>query len=73
MNQKNESSNKQAHRLRRLWLALTWLSIALAVLGALLPGVVSMIVTIIAGAVVSWSRPERSPASGFPLTKMLDD
>ncbi|MNG15601.1 Inner membrane protein YbaN [compost metagenome] len=145
MNQRPEYSDKQAHRFRRLWLALTWVSIALAVLGALVPGLpttvfvliaawsasrcspqlrrwleqhplfgerlrnweqggvidrgskwmasagmlVSMaivllsihqplllapiIVTIITGAVVVWSRPERSPLGSCPLMKKLDN
>ncbi|WP_342244351.1 YbaN family protein [Pseudomonas sp. OTU5201] len=143
MKQRQECSDKQAHRLRQLWLVLTWISIALAVLGALLPGLpttvfvltaawsaslcsprlrhwlvqhpqfgerlrnweqggvidrnskwtasvgmlssmaivllsvhqplllATIIATIITGAVVVWSRPERLPASNCPLIKRL--
>jgi uncharacterized membrane protein YbaN (DUF454 family) len=57
MNQRQEYSVNQTHRLRGLWLALTWVSIALAVLGALLPGLPTTIFVLIA----AWSASRCSP------------
>ncbi|EWH28603.1 YbaN family protein [Pseudomonas aeruginosa] len=59
MNQRQECSDNQVHRLRLrwFWLALTWASIALAVLGALLPGLPTTVFMLIA----AWSASRCSP------------
>ncbi len=57
MQQTHPQQQTQPGRLRWLWFALTWVSIALALLGALLPGLPTTVFVLIA----AWSASRCSP------------